>query len=100
MLKYDPDMSVNALRGILLEKFAIEVDKTIIWKARARAKEKLYESHTKSFMKLRCYANMVLKTNPGSMAIVNSEVVRNHVNLESLDENAPLPVFKRIFICY
>ena len=51
-------------------------------------------------MKLRCYANMVLKTNPGSMAIVNSEVVRNHVNLESLDENAPLPVFKRIFICY
>ncbi|MCV5004453.1 hypothetical protein OFM39_32870, partial [Escherichia coli] len=66
MLKYDPDMSVDALRGHLLENFGIEVDKTTIWKARVRAKEKLYGRHGKSFVKLHCYANMVLKTNPGS----------------------------------
>ena len=51
-------------------------------------------------MKLRCYAKIVLNTNSGSMAIVNNEVVPTHRNLESLDENAPLPMFKRIFICY
>ena len=84
-----------------MKKFAIEVDKTTIWKARVRAKEKLYGSHTNSFIKLHCYANMMLRTNPGSMAVVNSEVVvPNHGNNESLDENAPPPMFKRIFICY
>ena len=101
MLKYDPDMSVDALRGHLLESFGIEVDKTTIWKARVRANEKLYGSHGKSFVKLRCYANMVLKTNPGSLAVVYSEVVApTSGNLESVDDNAPAPVFKRIFICY
>ena len=98
MLKYDLDMSIDALRGHLIENFVIEVDKATIWKAQVRAKDKLYGSHAKSFVKLRCYANMVLKTNLGSLAVVYSEVVApTDGNLESVDENAPAPVFKRIF---
>ena len=88
MLKYD------------LENFVIEVDRTTIWKARVRAKERLYGSQAKSFVKLHCYENMVLKTNPRSLAVVYSVVVAlTDRNLESVDENAPTPLFKRIFTC-
>ena len=38
-------------------------------------------------MNLRCYAHMVLKTNPGSVAIVQS------------DASGKRPHFKRIFLC-
>ena len=47
------------------------------------------ESHILEFQKLRWYANMVLLTNPGSMAIVRSEVSRL----------GGQPHFQRIFIC-
>ena len=44
---------------------------------------------------------MVLKTNPSTLVVVNSEIVAStDGSLESVDENARAPVFKRIFICY
>ena len=49
---------------------------------------------------LRCYASMVLVTNPNSVTIVNSELLPLPIagNLE--DRNTPPPRFKRIFICF
>ena len=99
MLKYDPNMAIEVMRGQLLDAYGIEVNNQTLWKARAKAKEMLHGSHTESFKKLRCYAEM-LSTNPGSKAIVQSEVVvPTDGNLENMDRNAP-PVFKRLFICY
>ena len=93
-------MKMEAMRGQLLDLYGIDVKNKTLWKARAKAKEKLHGSHSHSFTKLRCYAGMVLSTNPGSVAIVKSEVAVADGNLEAMNENAPPPVFKRVFICY
>ena len=52
-----------------------------------KAKGGSIASHNEEFMNLMCYAHMVLKTNLGSMVIVQS------------DASGQPPHFKRVFIC-
>ena len=49
---------------------------------------------------LRCYASMVLVTNPNSVTIVNSELLPSPITGNLEDRNTPPPCFKRIFICF
>ena len=58
-----------------------------MFRARVKARGGTIESHTEEFCNLRCYANMVLCTNPGSIAVIYNDT-----------SNHP-PNFKRIFIC-
>ena len=84
-------------RGNEMDLYGIDIDNKHFGRRGLRPKKSL-KLH--SFTKLRCYAEMVLSTNPWSMTIVKSEVVVPDRNLEAINENAPPPVFKRMFICY
>ena len=76
------------MRQKLKEKFGLtSIPKAKLFRGRVKAWGSTLEAHTEEFCKLRCYANMILNTNPGSMAIVQSDVVISP------------PYFKRIFIC-
>ena len=80
-------MKLGVMRQKLKDKFGlIGIPKAKLFSARVKARGGNLESHTEEFCKLRCYANMILNTSPGSMAIILSDVV-----------NMP-PNFKRIFI--
>ncbi|PON73186.1 hypothetical protein PanWU01x14_060270 [Parasponia andersonii] len=81
---------------ILKDKWGVEVDNVRLWRARREVRGDLEDDHKKSWSKLRMYAEMVLRTNPGSIAKISSEFVGEP------DENGTrqAPRFKRIFICY
>ena len=86
----DPNMRLKNIRKKLKDKFGVTgLSKAKLFRARVKARGGTLESHIAEFQKLRWYANMVLRTNPGSMAIVRSEVTRL----------GGLPHFQRIFIC-
>ena len=58
-----------------------------LFRARVKTREGSNEAHVEEYQYLRCYAHMVLNTNPGSVVVVASEAA-----------GVP-PHFKRIFIC-
>ena len=53
-------------------------------------KSEFVETHSDEYVILRCYAKTVLKTNPDSVAKIQSK---------HLTTDMP-PLFKRIFLCY
>ncbi|KAL5573091.1 hypothetical protein UlMin_022688 [Ulmus minor] len=86
----DPNMRLTNIRKKLKDKFGVTgLSKAKLFRARVKARGGTLESHITKFQKLRWYANMVLRTNPGSISIVRSEVTRL----------GGLPHFQRISIC-
>ena len=66
-----PNLSLFKIRNKLRKQFGItEVPKAKLFRARVMARWGTFETHVEQFSLLRCYANMILSTNPGSMAIV------------------------------
>ena len=84
----DPKLSLSKIRMKLREKYGIsDIPKQKLFRARVLARGGSYKVHVDQFSMLRCYANMILATNPCSMAIVQS------------DASAQPPHFQRMFIC-
>lgn len=88
-------MDINTTRADIKNIFGLDIDNRRLWRARAIATTMIKEDFIESFKNLRGYANMVLKTNLRSMAIINSEIEGNPD-----DPNCAPPRFKRIFICF
>ena len=87
-LRVDPNMKLGVMKQKLKNRFALTgIAKAKLFKARVKAKGGTMESHTEEFCNLRCYAHMIMHTNPISVAVIYSDT-----------SNHP-PNFKRIFIC-
>ena len=81
---------IEAMIGKLFYLYGIDVKNQTLWKVRGKAKEKLHGNHVQSFNKMWCYAEIVLASNPKSMAIVKSDVdVPTGGNLEAMNKNEP-----------
>uniref|UniRef100_A0A803Q0P6 MULE transposase domain-containing protein n=1 Tax=Cannabis sativa TaxID=3483 RepID=A0A803Q0P6_CANSA len=102
-----PDMNLQRMRLELKDQFRIEATNRQLWKARQKAREHGGFNYTHSYGNLRRCAAMIYKTNPRSVAIIQSNLVPIEQNLE--DENLEVnnletpimkPQFNRIFICY
>ena len=52
----------------LLEKFGVQVSQKRLYQAKRKAREEDYGNHARSYKKISAYANVVLETNPGSIA--------------------------------
>uniref|UniRef100_A0A803P500 Transposase MuDR plant domain-containing protein n=1 Tax=Cannabis sativa TaxID=3483 RepID=A0A803P500_CANSA len=103
-----PDMSLKGMREELKDTWGIEVNNKRLWRARAIARGEVEGNHVQSYGKLRRYAFMVMQTNPGSAAIIQSQLVDINKPSEEVEEEVPpksrvpiwRPQFQRIFICY
>ncbi|XP_062101916.1 uncharacterized protein LOC133809265 [Humulus lupulus] len=100
-------MSLQRIRLELKDHFGIEATNRQLWKARQKAREDGGYDYAHSYGNLRHYAAMIHKTNPGSTAIIQRNLVPVEQNLddENLeDDNLAAPImksqFNRIFICY
>ena len=70
----NPNLSLSKIQTKLRKKYGIsDIPKQKLFRARVMARGCSYKAHVDQFSMLRCYANMVLATNPGSMAIVQSD---------------------------
>ena len=98
--KIHPNMSIDAMRAEIKNRFGLDVCNRRLWRARAMAKEDIEGSHAQSFKMLQCYASMVFETNPDSVSIVNSELIPSPNTGRLEDRDTPPPRFKRIFICF
>ncbi|KAL5568681.1 hypothetical protein UlMin_025256 [Ulmus minor] len=84
----DPTMSLANIRQKLKDRHGLtNLTDCKLFRARMKAKGGTIFSHTDEFMNLRRYAHMVLTTNPGSKAIIQSDATGNP------------PHFRRLFIC-
>ena len=68
----------------------VSIPVTKLYRARWMAKGESMETYAKEYVILRCYAKMVLKTNPGSVAKIQSKLL--HTNIP--------PLFERLFLCF
>ena len=93
-LRAEPNMSLQAMRTVLQDKYGVtDFGNHKLFRARLRAKGGDLLKHGEEFTKLKWYAIMVLKTNPGSNVVVASDCLHR--------ERVPrdVPKFKRIFFC-
>lgn len=95
-LRENPDISIHSMRSWLKDDYGVDVGNVKLWRARQKVRTKAEGDHKESFKKLRCYAQMILQTNPGSLVVLQSEFPPD-TNPE--DINA-IPTFQRIFLCY
>ncbi|KAF8398461.1 hypothetical protein HHK36_017389 [Tetracentron sinense] len=83
------DMKIDGMQAELKDTFGIECSQSRLYRARRRANEILEGDHGKSYEKITTYAEMVRRTNPGSMVKIQLDrVTINHQ-----------PTFKRLFFC-
>ena len=81
-LRDDPNMKLFSMRKKLNDKFGLtRIPKANLFRARMKARGASVDAHTKEFFHLRCYANMVLSTNPDNVAI-HSDATNNPPNLK------------------
>ena len=93
-------MIISILAGKLKDLYGVTVlSNAKLYRVREKALGGSFESHVEEFRKLMMYANMVLRTNPGTLAMVISIVVSKKARVEgSGDPLLTAPVFRRIFI--
>ena len=72
----------------------IGLNKNKLYRARERALGGSIHAHAAEYSKLRWYANMILRTNPGSRAVICSDLVNGQTSSQVVAH----PIFKRIFI--
>ncbi|PON79222.1 Zinc finger, CCHC-type [Parasponia andersonii] len=97
------------MRTLLKDRFGLEVEKIKLYRARNKARGEAKEDHAASYSKLRNYCHMVLLTNPGSIAIIQSLVQPEPIPMEPNSihgdlgpisvEPVPIPRFQRCFVC-
>ena len=81
-------MKLGVMRQKLKDRFALTgIFKVKLFRGRVKARGGTLVAHTEEFCNLRCYANMILISNLGSIAIIRS------------DSSNTSPNFKRLFIC-
>ncbi|PON44914.1 hypothetical protein PanWU01x14_262880 [Parasponia andersonii] len=107
--KVDPYLSLQAMRTLLKNWFGLEVEKIKLYRARNKARGEAKEDHVASYAKLRNYYHMVLLTNPGTTAIIQSLIQPEPIPMEPDSihgdlgpipiEPIPIPRFQRCFIC-
>ncbi|XP_062100231.1 uncharacterized protein LOC133806114 [Humulus lupulus] len=73
-------MSLQRMRLELKDHFGIEATNRQLWKARQKAREDGGYDYARSYGNLRQYAAMIHKTNPGSAAIIQSNLVPQPVD--------------------
>ena len=87
-------MGIDAMRVEIKTRFGLDIYNRRLWRTRAMAKEEIEGTHAELFKILRCYASMVLVTNPNSVAIVNTELLPSPITGNLEDRNTPPPRFK------
>ena len=78
------------MRNILRKRYGVYVPVTKLNRARCIAKGDSVETHADEYVILRCYAKMVLKTNLGRVAKIQSRLLKSDIP----------PLFERIFLCF
>ena len=63
-----PNLDIVGMRYILRKRYGVSVLVTKLYSARCMTKGEFVETHAEEYVILRCYAKMVLKTNPDSVA--------------------------------
>ncbi|XP_021774172.1 uncharacterized protein LOC110738111 [Chenopodium quinoa] len=66
----NPDIPVDALQKLCMERFRLQVKKRLLYKVRAMSKEIIHGGYGEAYSVLPRYAEMVKETNPGSYALV------------------------------
>ncbi|KAL0001515.1 hypothetical protein SO802_015296 [Lithocarpus litseifolius] len=74
----------------LLKNFGVQVSQKRLYRAKRKAREEDYGNHARSYKKIPTYANVVLETNPGSIAKIQYERPNIAMN----------PILKRFFLCF
>ncbi|XP_021717502.1 uncharacterized protein LOC110685289 [Chenopodium quinoa] len=69
-LKANPDIPVNALQRMCLERFRIQVKSRLFYKVKCLAMEQIHGGFAQSYALLPKYAEMIKATNPGSYALI------------------------------
>ncbi|KAL5581402.1 hypothetical protein UlMin_013844 [Ulmus minor] len=70
-IRSNPNMNIHGLEEKLKDLYGLTgLCRRQIYRAREKALGGSYESHSHEFKMLRVYANMILRTNPGSVATV------------------------------
>ena len=67
-LYVDPDLRYSSMQQDLLEKFGVQVSQKKLYRVKRKAREEDYDSHARYSKKILVYVNVVLETNPGSIA--------------------------------
>ncbi|XP_021727467.1 uncharacterized protein LOC110694608 [Chenopodium quinoa] len=69
-IQANPDIPVESLQRICMERYIIQVKKRLFYKVKAIAKELIHGGFGEAYSLLPRYAEMVKQTNPGSYALV------------------------------
>ncbi|XP_021748812.1 uncharacterized protein LOC110714578 [Chenopodium quinoa] len=69
-IEANPDIAVESLQRICMERFRLQVKKRLLYKVRAMSKEIIHGHFGEAYSLLPRYAEMVKETNPGSYALV------------------------------
>ncbi|KAL5781638.1 hypothetical protein ACOSP7_006667 [Xanthoceras sorbifolium] len=72
LVKYNPDIKVGVIAGLLRDKFKVNVDIQRLYKAKRRALDGLGKEHNECFRYFRKYAYMVGQCNPSSAAYIRT----------------------------
>jgi len=90
-LREDIRSPVDALIKKNKTKFAVDVSRSVAYRARRKAVDVVQGDHKQQYLRLRDYLQAVLDTNPGSRCIVTT--------FEDPENPAPTPRFKYLFYC-
>ncbi|XP_021747618.1 uncharacterized protein LOC110713483 [Chenopodium quinoa] len=67
----NPDIPIESLQRLYMERFRIEVKKRLFYKVKAMCKERIHGGFGEAYSLLPKYADMVKETNPSSYALVS-----------------------------
>nr|XP_045090002.1 uncharacterized protein LOC123497499 [Aegilops tauschii subsp. strangulata] len=90
-LREDIRSPVDALIKKTKTKFAVDVSRSVAYRARRKAVDVVQGDHKQQYLRLRDYLQAVLDTNPGSRCIVTT--------FEDPENPTPTPRFKYMFYC-
>ncbi|KAL2897463.1 Transposase for insertion sequence element IST2, partial [Bienertia sinuspersici] len=70
-----PNISIDSLQKLCLEKYWVKVGKRLLYKVRMLAKSDMHGGYAESYGLLPAYAKMIKQTNPSTYAIVDKESI-------------------------
>ena len=84
-----PNMTMDGMKKILQDRYNLSgLPKMKLYLAMVMAKGSTSQAHDEEVRKIRLYAQMILKTNPGSYTLIHSE----------LGQTSNKPTFNRMFV--
>ena len=87
----DPNFKVKVLNTMINRDLSVNVKKMTLYRARNIVLDEIDGNHMEQFERIRDYANQVITTNPGSMAIVS---------VDHVPGNDSVVTYKSIFITF